>query len=410
MRILLVAPIPPDNEASGGLGPLLYGSLTGLVDLGHDVTVVTATGRDRTEQDAVKRLRRDGHDIIATPRHMGRDRWRRRLRMVARWVILREPWRTVWFSEPGVQPLLDRLFTDRHFDIIDIQDNSMGQYRLPATTPRVLTEVEVRQPRPRVWRPGPPRQWAQAAFREADWARWPGYQRSTWARFDVVRVFTQRDARVAGSFAPCLAARLRITPFGVRIPTIDNDRSVDDHTIAFLGDYTHAPNVDAALWLAHEILPKVHQAVPDAHLRLAGPHAPPSVLALMAPHIEVVGFVRDADEFIASAAVVAAPIRTGGGMRVKVLQAMALGKAVVTTTRGAEGLDHVDPPAIIVEDTSDDIAFAIARLLLDRRERALMGDRARSLVIDRYSPAAFARRSESMYASVIADAIHRPLR
>jgi glycosyltransferase involved in cell wall biosynthesis len=110
---------------------------------------------------------------------------------------------------------------------------------------------------------------------------------------------------------------------------------------------------------------------------------------------------------MARAAVVAAPVRTGGGMRVKVLHAMALGKAVVTTTRGAEGIDGVLPLPMIVEDGADEIASAIACLLLDDDERLRMGAAARALIVERYSAAAFARRTAAVYTAAIGAAADR---
>jgi glycosyltransferase involved in cell wall biosynthesis len=159
--------------------------------------------------------------------------------------------------------------------------------------------------------------------------------------------------------------------------------------------------VDAALWLAHEVLPRVRRRVPDAHLRLAGIHAPSAVRALASPSVEVLGMVDDADAFLRRHAVVAAPIRTGGGMRMKVLHAMALGTAVVTTPLGAEGLSFHDPPPLAIADNEDELVTAIARLLLHEQERRALGARAREFVQANHSPAATARRLEAVYASVI---------
>jgi glycosyltransferase involved in cell wall biosynthesis len=214
-------------------------------------------------------------------------------------------------------------------------------------------------------------------------------------------VFTERDARAAASLAPEIAGRIHVTPFGVEIPEVRAHQHVDQRTVAFLGNYTHAPNVDAALWLAEEIFPRVRLAVPDARLRLAGPHAPASVRALVSPSVEVWGCVADADEFMARAAVIAAPVRIGGGMRVKVVHAMALGKAVVTTGRGAEGLDGVGPLPLVVEDRAEELASAIVRLLVDDDARCRMGAAARAMIVEGYSARAFARRSVSVYTSAI---------
>jgi glycosyltransferase involved in cell wall biosynthesis len=125
------------------------------------------------------------------------------------------------------------------------------------------------------------------------------------------------------------------------------------------------------------------------------------VRSLAGPGVTVVGVVEDADAFLRSHAVVAAPIRTGGGMRMKVLHAMALGAAVVTTPRGAEGLHLDDPLPLAIAEGTDDLAATIVRLLRDDGERRRLGERARSFVEAHHSPAAVARRLEAVYTSVI---------
>jgi glycosyltransferase involved in cell wall biosynthesis len=115
----------------------------------------------------------------------------------------------------------------------------------------------------------------------------------------------------------------------------------------------------------------------------------------------MVGVVDDADAFLRRHAVVAAPIRTGGGMRMKVLHALALGTAVVTTQLGREGLTFDDTPPLVIADGTEALAAAVVRLLLDERERRELGARARTFVEMNHSPSATARRLEAMYASVI---------
>ena len=401
MKILLVMPQPPERAGAGGLAAYLYAALSGLVEEGHDVTVVTAAGPGDQERAAASELERQGYDIVWVPRHMGADRWRRRMRMAMQWGLRGQPWRTVWFSEPGVQEALSVLFANRSFDIVDVHDNSMAGYRFSTTAPVVLTEVEVRRARSIQWRPGGPSEWGSWALREVDWARWPQYQRTTWARFDAVRVFTARDAAAAVAIAPDISPRLHVTPFGITVPQRRGGMTTDDATVVFLGDYTHEPNIDAAFWLANEIFPHVVAQVPEARLLLAGPHAPESIRGLESPNVHVLGLVADADALLQEATVVAAPVRIGGGMRVKVLHALALGKALVTTSKGTDGLEKFGPLPLVVEDDAEGLAAAIVRLLLDCEERERLGLRALDFVARDFTPQAFARRSTAVYANVI---------
>jgi glycosyltransferase involved in cell wall biosynthesis len=400
MKILMVPPVPPDRGAPGAIPPLLHAALTGLAAR-NEVTLALAAGPDPAEWAAVERLQRDGWDVLAVRRHMDPRRWRRRARMSTTWLRGREPWRTTWFTEPTLQVGLHRLLAQRSFDVVAVEDNSMAMYQLRTDAATILTEYEVRRPRPIDWRPGTPRQWPGWAFREMDWRRWPRYQRTAWRRFDALQVFTDRDAQSVVELAPELAARVHIAPFGIELPPIAQNVTAEPNTIAFLGNYTHPPNVDAARWLASDVLPRVRHSVPDAELRLAGIHAPSTVRSLEAPGVTVVGVVDDADAFLRRHAVVVAPIRTGGGMRMKVLHAMALGAAVVTTPRGAEGLRLDDPAPLAIAENADDIAEAVVRLLRDGDERQRLGERARSFVEEHHSPDAVARRLEAVYTSAI---------
>ena len=111
-----------------------------------------------------------------------------------------------------------------------------------------------------------------------------------------------------------------------------------------------------------------------------------------------------------SAAVVLAPVRIGGGMRMKVLEALALGRAVVTTPRGAEGLDAPGETAFLVADSAHGIADAISLLLADPSARTSLGQRARAYAARQHGPQAYAGRLERIYEEAIALRAGRPSR
>ena len=131
-----------------------------------------------------------------------------------------------------------------------------------------------------------------------------------------------------------MAKRVRVNPFGIEIPAPLDTAVQEQNTLLFVGNFTHAPNVDAAVWLGKEIMPLLREQCPGIRLWLIGIYPPPEVKALACNDIEVTGPVPEIEPYFARAALVVAPVRIGGGMRMKVLQAMALGKAIVTTSRG----------------------------------------------------------------------------
>jgi glycosyltransferase involved in cell wall biosynthesis len=266
----------------------------------------------------------------------------------------------------------------------------------------VFTEHEVRRPRPIQWRKPAGQSWISWALSELDWQRWPRYQQNVWNRSDRIQVFTTRDAARIRSMAPEVADRVRVNPFGIELPMSSDPGIEQGNTLVFVGNYTHLPNVDAALWLGHEIMPRLRQLYPGVLLSLVGIYPPPSVMALACSDIVITGPVPKIEPILERAAVVLAPVRIGGGMRMKVLQSLALGKAVVTTPRGAEGLaiNGHGAPLIIAAD-AEGLARETAALLASPEMRCQLGQQARAFVAEHYSALAYAQRLAAVYAEVV---------
>jgi glycosyltransferase involved in cell wall biosynthesis len=401
MRILLVAPMPPQASGAGAIPILLDAEIAGLRQR-HEVTFVSAIGDDPEEAAAAERLQASGLDAHFADRRQPQEprrRWGRRARMAREWGFGRRPWRAIWFAAPGVQPILDRLAAERRFDVAVVEDSAMSGYRLPAGVPSLLTEHEVLRPRPPRWRPGPsPGDWPGWAFAELDWRKRPPFQRRAWGEFDRVLAFGRRDAAAIAELAPEVAARVRVSPFGLELPPRADPAASEPDSLLFVGNFSHQPNRDAAHWLAREIMPALLARQPGARLRIVGSAAPADVLALAGPAIEVIPDAPAVEPYLAAAAVIVAPVRTGGGMRMKVLQALAAGKAVVTTSRGAEGFDCFDEPApLALADDAGAFAAATAALLAEPERRRELGERARAFAEAHYSPAAWAARLLDAY-------------
>ena len=139
----------------------------------------------------------------------------------------------------------------------------------------------------------------------------------------------------------------------------------DRAAILFVGGYDHPPNVDAARWLAEEIMPLVWRAVPDARLILAGSRPPAQLLALAGPLTEVPGWVPDLEPFYARARLSLNPLRFGAGVKGKIIASLQAGLPVVTTTIGNEGLGLEPGTEAMVGDGADDLARHAVALLQD---------------------------------------------
>jgi polysaccharide biosynthesis protein PslH len=405
LNILLVTPMPPQPQAPGAIPLVLHAQLSGLRER-HQVSLVTVAGQEPGEKQAVIDLQEDGLDVHAVMRqapNSKRQSWRRRWRMSSAWLIRRWPWRTVWFWEPELQQILDGLFARQEFDLVIVEDNAMGIYTYPTNTPLLFTEHEVRRPRRLDWRFWKHQGLPSWAFSELDWQRWPAYLRCTWRKFDHIQVFSARDAQSIREMAPKLEKPVSVNPFGIVLPEQAEPEREQPKRLLFAGNYTHAPNVDAALWLGREIMPRLSASCPGVRLDLVGIYPPPEVKALESDSIHVLGPVPDIKPFMEGAAVVLAPVRIGGGMRMKVLQSLAMGKAVVTTTRGAQGLDFDgQAPPLRTADDAESFARAAVDLLANPQERIELGQTARAFVAEHFSPQAYTSRIEAIYSKMTA--------
>jgi len=150
-----------------------------------------------------------------------------------------------------------------------------------------------------------------------------------------------------------------------------------DRSILFVGGFQHRPNVDGARWLVHQVLPHLKRLAPGISTILAGSTPPPAVTDLAAEDVIVTGYISDPvlEWFYRSVQVVIAPLRFGGGVKGKVVEALRFGVPVVTTTPGIQGLSGA-ADCLDIADTPEAFAEAVARLVNDpelRRQRALRG-------------------------------------
>ncbi len=397
MKLLMVTLVPPQPHSWGAIPVLLHGQLTAL-RAHHEVTLITLVADD-AEREAVDNLRRSGLEVHSVQRCA--DTMLRRLRMATRWVAGRTPKRTIWNYEPRLQQLLDDVLRNRRFDLVQVEDMAAGAYRYRTTTPKILTDYEVRRPRAINWRVWQARQPGRTVVDELDWRRWRHHQSSIWRRYDRVQVFSKRDARSIEDIAPELKARVRVNPFCLTLPPQCDPAREQPASLLFVGSFLHPPNVDAAKWLVGDIMPRLRRRSPGVTLTIAGDDPRRRIQGLAAEDVTLAGYVPDLAPLLDAATIVVAPVRIGGGQRMKVLYAMAAGKAVVTTPRGAEGIEPaIDARALSIASDADAFASATSTLLQSAATRRQLGLRARALVRQHYTPEAYARRAQALYTEL----------
>jgi glycosyltransferase involved in cell wall biosynthesis len=158
------------------------------------------------------------------------------------------------------------------------------------------------------------------------------------------------------------------------------------------------PNIDAMLWFGDKIWPQIKYSRPDIKLKIVGQKPSPKLDGLRAnPNIELTGAVDDIVPHIAAATVYIAPLRIGSGTRFKLLEAMSMRKAIVSTTLGCEGFDVTSGHEMQIADTPSDFAEAVLALLDDEAKRTAMGAAAFRFVSATYDWQAIVPQLENLY-------------
>jgi len=203
--------------------------------------------------------------------------------------------------------------------------------------------------------------------------------------FVVSGVDRQALVDLSGSRAPFVEVPIAVDAAGtVPIPTLTTSPR-----LLFLGGLHWPPNADALATFVRDIWPRVRATRPDATLTSVGRDDSPAADACRAaPGVRLTGWVPDIDPFVQESRMLVVPMRAGSGMRVKILDAMARGLPVVSTTVGCEGIGVVPGEHLLLADSAEAFADAVVRLLADDRLAASLARNARALVLARYDVAA----------------------
>jgi glycosyltransferase involved in cell wall biosynthesis len=205
------------------------------------------------------------------------------------------------------------------------------------------------------------------------------YEREMVGRFDHVIAVSEHDKKLMSAWVD--AARISVVPTGVDTEQFHpgRPRLEEKLLVVFVGAMDWEPNVDAAEYFCKEIWPGVQARVPNAEFRIVGRNPGGKVQRLACKAVEVTGRVPSVIDHLREAAVVVVPLRIGGGTRLKIYEAMAMGKAVVSTAVGAEGLDVHHGQNILLCDTPDTFTESVATLLQDAEGRQRLGRAAAEL-------------------------------
>jgi len=219
-----------------------------------------------------------------------------------------------------------------------------------------------------------------------EWRRMEVAERRYLKLADHVLTVSETDRDVFARFVE--PKKLTVIPTGVDVDYFE-PQSVEEapNSLVFSGSMDWLPNEDAVLYFIETIFPLIKQQCPEVSLEVVGrsPSRKLQAAAEREKNVRLTGWVEDIRPFVARAAICVVPLRIGGGTRLKIFEAMAMGKAVISTTVGAEGLPVGPGKDVVLADTPHDFAQSVICLLRDPHLRRRLGSGARSLVQENYS-------------------------
>lgn len=203
-----------------------------------------------------------------------------------------------------------------------------------------------------------------------EWRKMDRYERAACQRFTAIVAVSQIDQKILEQNYS--AKQAYTIPTGIDTEYFSpSGGSIEKNSLVFTGSMDWLPNEDAILFFAHEILGKVKGSIPNVKLTVVGRNPSPRLLneTKKCPEIQVVGRVEDVRPYINNHTLYIIPLRIGGGTRIKVYEAMAMGKAVVSTSVGTEGLPVEDGKHVFLADGAEPFAEAVIKLLIDTETR-----------------------------------------
>jgi glycosyltransferase involved in cell wall biosynthesis len=404
LSILYVSPLPPSPPRFGAQARM-HGLMSELAQR-HKVTALALVEEELLDMEECRRAMESYCcEVVLVPRpHLaGHIKRFMQLRSLASPTSFERLLLTV----PAFRPALERLLRAQRFDVVNLEFSSLGHYDFriapPGEKPPVLVvdshNIDYDLARQYA---GVGNSWARRIYAGVNWRKLRRDELGTYADADGVYLCSAADERRLLEQVPGL--RTAVIPNAADVEYYQprsTDPQPDGRTVVFFGLLSYAPNVDAVIHFMQEIWPRIAAAHPDARCKLIGGEPPRLLQALAGPRVELTGFVKDLRPHLASAAAVVVPLRLGGGTRLKIVEAMAMGKAIVSTALGAEGIEAVPDRDLLIQDDPESFANAVNRLLAEPDLAARIGQSARRLAVERYSWNRAAKSLEAFYSGVL---------
>ncbi|MGB9595602.1 MAG: TIGR03087 family PEP-CTERM/XrtA system glycosyltransferase [Candidatus Poribacteria bacterium] len=309
-----------------------------------------------------------------------------------------EPFQVAYWHSPEMQKTIDNLIEKNGFNLVHVQFFRMAQYVMRyIDKPKVLDSGDSfwlnlsrrsKLDRSLAW-PLLKLEASKVKLYETQIAKW----------FNHVTMVSPLDMQCLLSNDSNLT--ISVVPMGVDIDYYQPSSSNYGTNLLFTGTIRYFPNKDAVLYFYKQIFPLVKSVIPDAKFYVVGNYPPKNIVKLATnDDIIVTGHVEDVRPYFDKSAVFVCPLRSGSGMQTKILEAMAMGVPVVTTSIGATALEAVDGRDIIVADDIKIFSEKIIELIKNSDFRNYIAKNARKLVEEKYEWSEVVQRFDEIYKSI----------
>jgi glycosyltransferase involved in cell wall biosynthesis len=402
LNILYVSPMPPSPPRFGAQARM-HGLMTNLARR-NDLTAVCLVDRDFDLEASRRAMEAYCKEVVVLENPHGKNGiYKRALQL--RSLASRRSFEQHRSTVPALQSAIDRLMARTRFDVVNVEFPYLSYLRFDRAGPRPPVVVDahdiaydiVRQFALRSTAP------SRRLYGAVNWRKLRREELGAFRKASAVTVCSVADQERVRADDP--AIRTVVVPNAADVDLYKprpEDPAPDGRSVVFFGLLATRPNIDGATWFVNEVWPHVVRARPDAQCKIIGKGAGKEILDLARPGVEIVGFVEDLRPHLARAAAIVVPLRLGSGTRLKIVEGMAMGKAIVSTTLGAEGIDVTDGQNILVADEPPAFAAAVVRLMGDPELAASLGAAARKLAVDRYAWSAAADQLENLFRELIA--------
>ena len=400
MRILFLTPqlpFPPQK----GTALRNWGLIQGLAER-HEISLLSFVEPDRKPTIAAP-LGRACRRIALVPQPV-RTRWER----IQDMVTTSQPDMALRLASQAYDRALRDWMADHPFDIVQIEGIELAPYldtlrESPQNAQIVFDDHNceyVLQERTFLTDLYSPNRWSGAAYSFVQWRRLRRYEARICREADQVLAVSDADAEALRDLVPGL--EIHVIPNGIDTdayqPSLSDADEADSYRLVFTGTMDFRPNVDAVLWFAREVLPLVQAKVPNVRFEVVGQRPHPRLKPLAQdPSIVLTGWVEDVKPYFERATVYVAPLRMGGGTRLKLLEAMSMEKPIVATSLGAEGYPVETGRELLLADSPSDFADAVVSLLESRARRLELGRVARAFVEEWYDWRVIVPQLEAVY-------------